>query len=116
MERALLTLTNDARIGAGLEALTTGETLAQAAREHAAEIADLGYFSHTSPLPEHATLALRVAEGGSFIRTLGENLTLVGTADTAQASVSGWLASPGHRANLLNAHFTHVGFGVVLGK
>lgn len=70
VERALLTLTNDARIEAELEALTADETLAQAARQHASEMADLGYFSHTSPLPEHVTLALRVAEGGSFIRTL----------------------------------------------
>ncbi|CAA9567545.1 MAG: hypothetical protein AVDCRST_MAG86-1200 [uncultured Truepera sp.] len=74
-------------------------------------MADLGYFSHTSPLSEHATLALRVAQSGGFIRTLGENLALVGSADTAQASVGGWLASPGHRADPLHARFTHVGFG-----
>ncbi len=36
-------------MGAGLEALTADETLAQAARQHAAEMADLGYFSHSAP-------------------------------------------------------------------
>lgn len=48
---------------------------------------------------------------GSFVRTLRENLALVGEAGTAQASVSGWLGSPSHRANLLHPDFTHVGFG-----
>ena len=110
LEQALLTLTNEARAAAGLGALEPNPELAQAARHHAAEMAQLGYFSHTSPLPENATLAQRVARSGSFVRTLGENLALVGP-DTAQASVTGWLDSPGHRANLLHPRFTHVGFG-----
>ena len=110
LEQALLTLTNEARAVAGLGALEPNPELAQAARHHAAEMAELGYFSHTSPLPENATLAQRVARSGSFVRTLGENLALVGH-DTAQASVTGWLDSPGHRANLLHPRFTHVGFG-----
>lgn len=74
-------------------------------------MAERGYFSHTLPEPANATLAKRVARSGSYLRTLGENLALVGSVDTARASVAGWLASPGHRANLLHAEFTHVGFG-----
>jgi len=111
LEAALLALTNEARAEAGLGALEHDPDLAQAARHHAAEMADLGYFSHTSPVAENATLAQRVAKDGSFIVTLGENLALVGDTDPAQASTTGWLESPGHRANLLRPRFTHVGFG-----
>lgn len=74
-------------------------------------MADLGYFSHTSPVAEHATLGQRAAQAGSFTLTLGENLARVGPTDAAASTVTGWLESPGHRANLLNADFSHVGFG-----
>ncbi len=112
LEQSLLTLTNEARAAAGVGRLEPSPELAQAARHHAAEMAQLGYFSHTSPVAENARLEQRVARSGSFVRTLGENLALVGEVDTAQATTTGWLDSPGHRANLLHPRFTHVGFGV----
>ena len=56
-------------------------------------------------------MSQRVARSGSYIGMLGENLALVGDTDTAQTTTTGWLESPGHRANLLNPTFTHVGFG-----
>ena len=111
LEQTLLTLTNEARAAAGLDILEPNSELAQAARHHAAEMAELGYFSHTSPVPENSRLAQRVVRSGSFVRTLGENLAVVGETDTAQASTTGWLESPGHRANLLHPRFTEVGFG-----
>ena len=111
LETDLLTLTNEARTANGVGTLEPDEQLAQAARHHAAEMVTLDYFSHTSPTPENATLSLRVARSGSFIGTLGENLALVGDTGAAQTTTQGWLDSPGHRANLLNPKFTHVGFG-----
>ncbi len=114
LEAELLTYTNAARGENAAGPLSFDEGLAQAARHHAAEMAALNYFSHTSPEPENATLGLRVARSGSFIGTLGENLALVGPDGVAQATTTGWLESPGHRANLLNPTFTHVGFGTAL--
>ena len=111
LEAELLTLTNQARLDNGVGTLEPDEGLAQAARHHAEEMARLGYFSHTSPVGENATVGQRVARSGSFIGTLGENLALVGEVNTAQTTTTGWLESPGHRANLLNPKFTHVGFG-----
>lgn len=32
-----------------------------------------------------------------------------------QAVVNGWMNSSGHRANILNANFTHIGVGYVSG-
>ena len=111
LEAQLLTLTNQARLDNGVGTLAQDEGLAQAARHHAEEMARLGYFSHTSPVAENATVSQRVARSGSFVGMLGENLALVGSTDTAQTTTTGWLESPGHRANLLNPTFTHVGFG-----
>lgn len=111
LAETLLALTNEARSANGLAKLEADTTLAQAAQQHAAEMAELGYFSHTSPVLENATLTQRVAQAGSFMQLLGENLALVGDTDPAQATVTGWLESPGHRANLLSREFSHVGFG-----
>jgi uncharacterized protein YkwD len=40
---------------------------------------------------------------------LGENIAA--GRPTAAATFQGWMNSPGHRANILNPHFTEVGFG-----
>lgn len=111
LEAQLLLRTNEARGAAGLPPLEPDESLTRIARAHAAEMAELNYFSHGSPVTENATLSRRAANAGSYAKNLGENLALVGNDDPANASVEGWLGSPGHRANLLSAEFTHVGFG-----
>ena len=48
---------------------------------------------------------------GITYRTAGENIAM-GYA-TPQAVVNGWMNSPGHRANILNASFTRIGVGYV---
>lgn len=112
-ETELFANANFARTREGLLPLRLDAGLTLAARHHAAEMAELGYFGHSSPRPEHETLRHRLALAGSPLVTVGENLAMVrGRSDVAQAAVEGWLDSPGHRANLLGAHFSHVGYGV----
>jgi uncharacterized protein YkwD len=41
---------------------------------------------------------------------LGENLAKGFT--TPQGVLDGWMASPGHKANILNKNFSEVGFGI----
>ncbi|HEX7022687.1 MAG TPA: CAP domain-containing protein, partial [Trueperaceae bacterium] len=97
----------------GLPALQADGGLALAARHHAQEMAQFHYLSHTSPTPGTITLAQRIAKAGLAVQTLGENIASIPfSATVAQEAVDGWLASPGHRANLLNPAFTHVGFGI----
>lgn len=43
-------------------------------------------------------------------RTMGENIAE--GYDSTEDVVKGWMESPGHRRNILNKNFTHVGFGV----
>lgn len=111
-EDALLFYSNLERTRAGVPELARDEALSLAARHHAAEMARLRYMSHESPVAEHASLPRRVARAGSAVQVAGENIARVRLdSGSAHAAVAGWMESPGHRANLLNARFTHVGFG-----
>jgi uncharacterized protein YkwD len=115
LELDLLNKTNVARTENGLPALQADETLALAARHHALEMATLNYFSHQSPTPENATPPDRIARAGSPFIAVGENIAKMPpmtVASLAGETVNGWMNSPGHRANLLEPRFTHVGFGI----
>ncbi len=56
------------------------------------------------------SLRARVSAAG-YHETVGE--ILAGGQDTLEGAIAGWLRSPSHRATLLNAKFTAVGFAVV---
>jgi uncharacterized protein YkwD len=115
LELDLLNKTNAARAENGLPALQADETLALAARHHALEMVTLNYFSHQSPTPESATPPDRIARAGSPFVAVGENIAKMPpmtVASLASQTVDGWMNSPGHRANILQAAYTHVGFGI----
>ncbi len=115
LESNLVFETNAARGQMGLSQLAQDPGLIAAARQHALEMATMDYFSHTSPVPGHETVAHRLTKTGSPLVTVGENLALLqGQPDLAKAAIAGWLESPGHRENLLNPTFTHVGFGTAV--
>ena len=115
VEAALLRATNDARAAHGLASVTQDEGLARAARAHAAEMAQLNYFSHGSPVPAHDSLQKRLALAGSPLVDIAENLVMLAQPGAAQAAgskaVDDWLHSPPHRKNLLNPTYDRVGFG-----
>ncbi len=111
-EAELLRHTNVQRELNGLVALAPDEALSVAARRHALEMAELGYLAHESPSEANRTLSDRLNLAGAIVQGAGENLALLShVPDVAAAAVSGWMDSPGHRANLLG-NYTHVGFGV----
>lgn len=114
LEVRLLALTNEARSDQGTAPLAHSDTLAQAARHHVEEMVRLGYFSHVSPSPGRGSPDQRVRMAGGTLVTIGENLAEVSARDLEAAGriIGGWLASPGHRATLLNSAWTHVGFGL----
>ena len=104
---------NAARHAAGLPSQRPDDDLANAAQIHAEEMAALGYFSHASPTEGRATPTARVALVGGPQIAVAENLALIGGAgDLVKRTIDGWLASPGHRGNLLLAEHDAVGFGL----
>jgi uncharacterized protein YkwD len=108
-EQQLLDLANEARVQAGLEKLQPDAGLTQAAREHAAEMAEQQQLSHQ--FASEPSLALRLAaETTLHLDRAGENVAYSGSVDQAQ---NGLMHSPPHRENLLNPGYNVAGFGVV---
>ena len=88
------------------------DRLTTAADGHSADMAAKNYFSHTSA--DVRTLADRVNATGYAWTTLGENIAA--GYPTVNAVMDGWIASPGHCANLMNAAFAEVGVACVPGS
>jgi Cysteine-rich secretory protein family len=113
-ERAILEGTNAARAKAGLKPLVQDARLTAAARLHAREMADLNYFSHTSPTKGLETPSDRVHAAGSLDWGAGENIAFnEETVNAVGATLmQQWLNSPPHRKNILSNANTHIGIGV----
>lgn len=79
--------------------------LAQAALEHAQDMLRYGYFDHTGH--DGSSPAQRVDRTGYHHRRVGENIAL--GPESASEAVRGWLASPGHCENIMDAHFSELG-------
>jgi uncharacterized protein YkwD len=109
----LLDAMNEARTKAGLPALIRDEALAGVARARANDLVGNGYFDHYSPAGESAFSEL--ANRGIRYRLAGENLARNNYPDgrTAGAAFDALMASPGHRANILEPRFTHAGVSAV---
>lgn len=117
VERGIVRLTNAVRRKEGLPALTWDAALARVARAHSADMLVRGYFRHESP--EGRTPHERAKEGTPYtLAASGENLwgaqgdQPLDPERLPRIIVDTWLASPGHRANLLNPAFTDIGVGV----
>lgn len=113
IESALLTAMNRARATNGRKPLRPLASLTKAARTQSRALVAADAFQHES-LDGSPFWTRLVAAGFPASRRMGENLGLVSWCDAsaATATVKMWLASPGHRANLLNPRFHFVGSGV----
>lgn len=87
--------------------LTASAALDQAARAHSSEMASLRYFSHQGR--DGSQVGDRAKRAGYAWQQIGENIA--SGMRTPEEAVDGWIASPGHCANLMNARFTEMGSG-----
>lgn len=108
-ESEVVRLVNEARAKNGLKPLTQDWELSRVARYKSQDMHDNRYFSHTSPV--YGSPFQMMKSFGISYRSAGENIAK-GQA-TPQAVVNAWMNSAGHRANILNASFTHIGVGYV---
>lgn len=102
----VIKLVNQERAKAGLSALSTNATLTSAANKRAEET--VVSFSHTRPNGTQFSTVFK--EYGVSYRAAGENIAY--GQKTPQEVVTGWMNSPGHRANILNGNFGKIGVGV----
>ncbi|MER5295538.1 CAP domain-containing protein [Streptomyces pharetrae] len=100
-------LTNHERARAGLRALSVDPALTSAAQAHSADMVARDFYAHTSP--DGGRPWDRAAAAGSGLRSIGENIAC-GQRSPAEV-VTGWMNSPGHRANILEPDFTRIGVG-----
>jgi uncharacterized protein YkwD len=108
-EQQVLALVNKERAARRLEPLGWDEGLARAARFHAAHMAVNGYFDHrTMSGRRRMEAADRMALFSD--KGMGEN---IGRGyRTAEEAVAAWMASSGHRANILAPEARWLGVGV----
>ena len=106
---ALFTLTNSARADKGLAPLAFDSGLAAVAHGHSRAMVLEGFFDHVSPVT--GNFMDRLAAAGIFPTAGGENIAFDPVSCGTLHDL--WMASPTHRANILNPAYTKGGFGVV---
>ena len=109
-EASVLSVVNEVRAGHGLRPLAVDTRLVRVARNHSATLLRTNVFTH-------GAMAQRLRRSGARGPRFGENLAWgVGRRATAAAVVRSWLASPGHRANLLRPGYRRIGIGALTGR
>jgi uncharacterized protein YkwD len=110
LEIKMIELVNKDRAEQGLAPLIRDAQLTKVAREHSRDMFVRGYFSHVTPDGKDPFDRMH-AHDIHFI-TAGENIALAQTISIAQY---GFMHSAGHRANILNPAFGHIGIGILDG-
>ncbi|WP_042225033.1 CAP domain-containing protein [Oceanobacillus manasiensis] len=108
-EQEVVELTNQERAKQGLSPLKIDTELSKVAREKSRDMASNGYFAHNSP--SYGSPFDMMKQFGISYSTAGENIAK--GQRTPQEVVNAWMNSEGHRANIMNGNFTHIGVGYV---
>lgn len=116
--KSVLRLLNQQRAKRGLGALHRSTALDKAARWHSHDMVARGYFDHERP--GGPSLAQRIRRtgylSGARSWSVGENIAWgEGHFSTSKSMVDAWMGSSGHRANILNRRYEHIGIGLVVG-
>jgi uncharacterized protein YkwD len=92
--------------------LNVSRKLNEAAADHAHDMARRKYFDHGGA--DGSQPKDRVLRAGYRPRLTGENIAL--GPESAEEVVAGWLASPGHCANIMDSRFQDIGIGLATGR
>ncbi|WZL74161.1 CAP domain-containing protein [Clostridiaceae bacterium 35-E11] len=110
-EEEMLRLLNGERTKNGLNPLKADMEITKVARLKSQDMIDKNYFSHNSPTYGSPFDMLKKF-GVSYIYA-GENLAGNPSVQNAHESL---MNSEGHRKNILNPNFTHIGIGIKEGS
>ncbi|HEU4778632.1 MAG TPA: CAP domain-containing protein [Steroidobacteraceae bacterium] len=92
--------------------LSADRDLNDAAARHARDMARKKYFDHRGS--DGSQPKERVMRAGYQPRLTGENIAFGPVS--AEEVLAGWLASPGHCANIMDSRFQHIGVGLNTGS
>jgi len=101
-------LVNEHRASVGCPTLAWNSAVAAVAQAHSEDMVARSFFSHTNP--DGASPFDRLASAGIGYSSAAENIAF--GYPSADAVLSGWLGSPGHRANIENCALTEHGIGL----
>lgn len=107
-EQNMIDQINQERANVGLAPLKVDLRLVGVAQTKANDMKTNGYFSHTSPTYGSPYDMMKMA--GVQYYSAGENIARNISVDAAMAA---FMSSAGHKANILNSGYTHVGVGIV---
>ena len=113
--RSTLCVVNAERARHGLRPLGLDPRLSSAARRHAIDMARKNFFAHNSL--DGSTFLDRIRSSG-YLRgargwAVGENIAWGSGAQASPRAIGrAWMASPGHRANILSPSYRELGVGV----
>jgi uncharacterized protein YkwD len=115
---ATLCLMNAERRRHKLPALRSQPQLRTAAQRYSTQMVRRRFFDHVAP--DGSTLSHRVRRTAYLRRAstwrLGENLAYgSGKHATPRTTMGKWMASPGHRQQVLQRHYRDIGIGVTSG-
>jgi uncharacterized protein YkwD len=97
---------------AAAPALGISKRLNEAATDHARDMARRKFFEHRGS--DGSQPKDRVRHAGYKSRLTGENIAY--GPESAEEVVAGWLASPGHCANIMEPRFEEIGVGFATGR
>jgi uncharacterized protein YkwD len=100
-------LVNSERSKYGCAPLTVNAELTKAAQDHSKDMAAHQTMSHTGS--DGSSPGERITAAGYSWSTYGENVAY--GYSTPESVMTGWMNSPGHRANILNCAFKEIGVG-----
>jgi uncharacterized protein YkwD len=106
---------NQIRTQHGLTPLTLSPNLSAAARLHSRQMLGAGYFAHNSPngSPFWKRIQSFYPQGRFGYWSVGENLYWSSGSTSANAGMNAWMASPEHRANILDPAWRQIGIAAV---
>lgn len=108
LKARVIRLTNNRRENHGCNPVRARKALTKAAQKHSNKMRNRGRLSHR--LPGEPGLKRRITREGYRPVAWGENIAF--GYPTPQAVVQGWMSSSGHRANILNCQYKHIGIGI----
>ncbi len=108
----MLVRVNQERQNVGLSPLVFNDKLNIASQGHTDDMLAQGYYSHNSL--DGRTPAMRITATGYLYQAMGENIAK--GQRTVKEVMDDWMASPEHRANILNPFYEDIGIGLSFGK
>jgi uncharacterized protein YkwD len=131
LEEEIHSLIDSERLANNVNALVLDQGLSKVARAHSQDMVNRGYFNHVDP-DGKAPRDRLVLAGYKCQKISGENIfqnnlysrvMIRGNQksyewnslnEIAESSVRGWMASPGHRQNILQKHYSRTGVGAAI--